>query len=42
LPDRPKSAMKERESRAVAEAGFIVLTNRLLRVAIPTPPMDAL
>ena len=42
LPDRPKSAMKDRESRAVIEAGFIVFTNRLLRVAIPTPPMEAL
>ena len=42
LPERPKSAMKDRESRAVDEAGFIVLMNRLLRVAIPTPPMEAL
>ena len=42
LPERPKSAMKDRESRAVADAGFIVFTNRLLRVAIPTPPIELL
>ena len=34
--------MKDRESRAVEDAGFIVLTNLLFRVAIPTPPMDML
>ena len=42
FPETPKSAIKDRESRAVIEAGFIVFTKRLLRVAIPTPPMEAL
>ena len=38
-PSRPKSAMKERESRAVTEAGLRMFTKRWLRAAMPTPPM---
>ena len=38
-PSRPKSAIKERVSLAVMEAGFIMLMNLWLRAAMPTPPI---
>ena len=37
--ERDTSDMKERESLAVTAAGFIELMKRLLRDAIPTPPI---
>ena len=39
-PASAKSAINERESRSVTEAGFCVLMKRLLRVATPTPPIE--
>lgn len=36
-PEREKSAIKERESRAVTEAGFVILRKRLFLDATPTP-----